>query len=126
MMAEWECLIAALLDRMAALQQMYQEENTRLAAKVATLECQLSEWSTGARADETGHMFRCAKVNGVWSCAKGCAMARVAALEQERDTYRDEAKRLTDLYELVEGERDAAQAALSKELEDLKRLWSKV
>ena len=40
--------------------------------RVARME--LSEWQAGAMADAKGHMLRCAKVNGVWNCAKGCAV----------------------------------------------------
>ena len=39
-------------------------------------------------ADLTGHMYRCAKVNGEWSCHEGCAMAQLATLTAERDEAR--------------------------------------
>ena len=41
------------------------------------------------RADETGHLHRCARINGVWSCHPGCAVA-------ERDAALAEAKKLAE------------------------------
>lgn len=32
-------------------------------------------------ADHTGHLFRCARVNGVWQCTDGCAIQRAEAAE---------------------------------------------
>lgn len=40
--------------------------------EVSKLKCELSEWKLASAANETGHLFRCARVNGKWSCAKGC------------------------------------------------------
>lgn len=49
-------------------------------------EATLQGWRTYYMADATGHMLRCAKVNGKWVCAEGCAAAArdqmARALEQ--------------------------------------------
>lgn len=56
-----------------------QQAIARLTAKVQELE----EERPNYRADSTGHLFRCARVNGVWSCHKGCAVAAKASLEAD-------------------------------------------
>ena len=61
-----QCLRAEILTLRAELAQAKDE--------VALLKGESAHW----RADATGHMFRCAKVNGVWVCAKGCAKASLA------------------------------------------------
>ena len=53
-----------------------------MTALRAAAETERDEWRASAMADATGHMFRCAKVNGVWACAQGCAVAQVAALAE--------------------------------------------
>ena len=56
-------------------------ERDHLEAEVARLTAeQLGEWKAGHMADHSGHMFRCAKVNGKWVCAKSCAQATLDAL----------------------------------------------
>jgi hypothetical protein len=52
-------------------------------AREQALRAELDEWKAQHMADASGHMFRCAKVNGVWQCATGCAMATVQALREE-------------------------------------------
>lgn len=51
-------------------------------SEIRRLEAELDAWKTGAMADATGHMHRCAKVNGSWSCAIGCAVAERDALRK--------------------------------------------
>ena len=41
----------------------------------------VSEWRSGLAADWTGHMLRCARINGRWSCDPRCPSQRLAALE---------------------------------------------
>lgn len=50
------------------------------AADVEAVEAELNAWKAGQMADASGHLFRCAKINGKWSCSKGCAMDALAAL----------------------------------------------
>ena len=64
------CLVNAL--------RTYAEQEVNKAT--STLQAALDEWRTHRMADATGHMLRCAKVNQVWSCAKGCAVAERNAL----------------------------------------------
>ena len=59
--------------------------------ELAEAQQELEDWRAGTHADETGHLHRCAKVNDVWSCVKGCVV-------QERD----EAKRKLAERECVE------------------------
>ena len=78
-------------ERMRIQRDGLQVESSERAGRIAALEADLSEWRVGAYADETGHLHRCAKVNDVWSCVKGCVV-------QERD----EAKRKLAERECVE------------------------
>lgn len=41
-------------------------------------------------ADGTGHMRRCAKVNGRWSCTKGCLFPMIQEQDDLNDLYPDE------------------------------------
>ena len=65
-------------DRIAQIICAYTEQEVNKAT--VTLQADLDEWRTHRMADATGHMLRCAKVNRVWSCAKGCAVAERDAL----------------------------------------------
>ena len=56
------------------------------------MEQELAEWRVNAHADDTGHLHRCAKVNGVWSCHKGCAI-------QERDALRADLRACVEALE---------------------------
>ena len=51
-------------------------------------EAALRERLSALHAGETGHMHRCARVNGTWSCASGCAMPRAAAAEADARVVR--------------------------------------
>jgi hypothetical protein len=68
------------------------------------LQAELNEWRTGARADETGHLRRCAKVNGAWECAEGCAKAEVERMIYSGDAL---ARALEDVRRWEAGELDA-------------------
>lgn len=52
-----------------------------LAERLATAEATTNEWRSFAAADATGHLMRCAKVNGEWMCVMGCPAARLRSLE---------------------------------------------
>lgn len=72
-----------------------------LLAALRTLREQRDELraeSANWRADATGHMFRCAKVNGKWSCAEGCAMPRAESAEREVAALIDALKTLGCVY----------------------------
>lgn len=56
--------------------------NERLRRRVENLTAELLLWESGAMANATGHMNRCARLERGWSCAKGCAVA-------ERDVLRE-------------------------------------
>lgn len=60
-----------------------------LLAEAHQREQELEDWKVNKMADHTGHMFRCAKVNGVWSCRDGCAV-------HERDAARAALGRLRE------------------------------
>ena len=62
-----------------------------LTARVQALEAETTHW----RADATGHLFRCARINGKWSCAAGCAIARAEAAEAQVKELQREVARLT-------------------------------
>jgi len=49
--------------------------------EITRLKAELADWQVGAHADATGHLYRCAKVNGVWHCAEGCPMGKIATLK---------------------------------------------
>lgn len=57
------------------------QDHAELEGELAKTQTELSELKVGAHADETGHLHRCARVNGVWNCAKGCAVAERDALK---------------------------------------------
>lgn len=52
---------------------------SELYERVQALQARLAN----AHADETGHLHRCAKVNGRWACATGCAVARAETAEAQ-------------------------------------------
>ena len=56
------------------------DELTVLRAERDRLRIELDEWRVGAHADETGHLHRCVKINGVWNCHTGCIMPRLSRL----------------------------------------------
>lgn len=75
----------------AVLCAIARDEDTELLrevqARIAQMAEELEDWKAGRMADASGHMFRCAKVNGVWSCRDGCAVRRAEQAEaQLRDT----------------------------------------
>lgn len=73
-----KCRCTCGLDSLLALLAVQSEQSKAVAAE-------LDAWKTGAMADATGHLFRCAKVNGQWSCAPGCAKAvQPLAVQSER------------------------------------------
>lgn len=59
------------------------DQQVALEKTLAEARRDLDEWRTGAHADETGHLHRCAKINGVWSCVQGCAVTRAETAERE-------------------------------------------
>ena len=63
------------------------DENARLRAELDALRERLA----ALHADGTGHLHVCARVNGAWVCAPGCAVG-------ERDVL---AKQLKDLISLA-------------------------
>lgn len=44
---------------------------------------ELNEWRSNARADETGHLKNCSKIDGTWRCATRCAVFRATMAEAE-------------------------------------------
>lgn len=46
------------------------------------------------RADETGHMYRCAKVNGVWVCHDDCAMPKLESARAANHTLMERIEEL--------------------------------
>ncbi len=99
---EWVEVCTGLLGTIAAVRESDQQEIIALKAVVASqsatiqrqyedyrqeierLQAEVAAWKAGAMADATGHMFRCAKVNGVWQCAKGCAVAALSVLRESK------------------------------------------
>ena len=69
----------------------------------------------GGGEQETGPLFRCARVNGVWRCHKGCARAELAALLAARDELALANSNLYDkLNQLVEQlEAEASMTSIS-------------
>ena len=51
----------------------------------------LQDFRVEMLADATGHLHRCAKVQGTWTCAPGCAVARAEQAERERDAQKQAA-----------------------------------
>lgn len=54
------------------------EQVTLLQHELADAQARLAD----LHADETGHLHRCAKINGVWSCDARCRMPQHAALRE--------------------------------------------
>ena len=77
-------------------------------------------------ADRTGHLYRCAKINGVWSCAEGCAVKRaetaervIAESQRIADKWEDAARKEREMAEMYKetalletGLREAAEAEI--------------
>ena len=63
--SEWLMRTAKAEKDVADLKQQV----AQLRENVSKIECELSEWKLASAANETGHLFRCARVNGKWSCA---------------------------------------------------------
>lgn len=51
-------------------------------AEIARFRAALDMWKSHHMADATGHMFRCAKVNGKWNCQRGCTVGERDALQR--------------------------------------------
>lgn len=74
--------------------------------EVSKLKCELSEWKLASAANETGHLFRCARVNGKWSCAKGClAIAHTTLRGLVRDASYHIEQVEADLHTALNGTR---------------------
>jgi hypothetical protein len=74
------------VERLRMLKHELTRAFSTAAKETEQAEAKLAEWEAGAHADETGHLHRCAKVNGVWSCADGCVVAKLAqVVEGSRD-----------------------------------------
>lgn len=69
-----ECLHPATL-RVDFNCKVYLAGQASRQQEIDKLTAELDAWKTQQMADATGHMFRCAKVNGEWVCAMGCAKA---------------------------------------------------
>lgn len=67
--------VNALLEASSDRCRKHEQQVAQLRENVSKIECELSEWKLASAANETGHLFRCARVNGKWSCAKGCPAA---------------------------------------------------
>lgn len=67
--------VNALLEASSDRCRKHEQQVAQLRENVSKIECELSEWKLASAANETGHLFRCARVNGKWSCAKGCHAA---------------------------------------------------
>lgn len=117
-------LVAAQAAEIAALRDQAKEssgQHERLAKHIIqqrdALRAEVDEWKTGRMADATGHMFRCAKINGVWSCQKGCAVAEVEQLKLylhlEKEAHESKKEYARDL----EREREQALAPFVAVLE---------
>ena len=77
-------------------------------------------------ADRTGHLYRCAKINGAWSCAEGCAVKRAERAERVitesqriADKWEDAARKEREMAEMYKetalletGLREAAEAEI--------------
>ena len=87
----------------------------RLRPAWERMEQELSDWRVNAHADETGHLHRCAKVNGVWSCVLGCAV-------RERDAARAEIDKLASTVLALDEEQIRLKADLSAVQADNERL----
>jgi hypothetical protein len=61
-------------------------ERDALKARLATIERERDAWHERCSAlhgDDTGHMHRCLRVDGAWSCHPGCAVAKLRTIERE-------------------------------------------
>ena len=87
--AELEAALAAARTQLGDVQAerncVHMDEYQAVQERLAEAELGLGEWKTGVHADSTGHLYRCAKVNGVWQCAEGCQMT---AMMNECDTLK--------------------------------------
>ena len=106
------------MSEFEAREQQLVAELDALAARVAQLEAEKAELEmekVNRTADDTGHLFRCAKVNGTWNCGKGCAVAEVArlraALEQLVEKWRKRALSLTNTTDSSDGIATGLRAA---------------
>lgn len=118
--------IATLKQSAAAVAELNQpnlEQIMRLSVQVAEQEAEIARLraeledaqSATVRADETGHMYRCAKVNGVWACHQDCAKAALATLRREVEAVVQEIQRRC-------ADQDRGEAALWQILEWAERL----
>lgn len=104
----------------------HEERIAALEAKLAEVQAEIAEWRTGAHADATGHLHRCAKVNGVWQCAAGCAVAERDALMVKLAEAQAEAVRLEARVARAQAELKTQTDSFSAALGSALRTVSKI